>query len=216
MTPDSTPREALYIETGLLDTETTADSKRLSMKARLEHNKSQIMETMLNYPECKWAKNTKETMAQYNITNQELIGSKNQTKTTIKKCIQEGLKQRLINDAQGKSKMNHFLTGKQEWKVGTPAEYMMQLTRKQASTIFKARTRMIKVKDNYRNGHTNNMCRACKNNIETQEHVLNGCEKLHPNNQNKTSYEDIFSESPDTLRKISNQINKIMTELENQ
>ena len=34
MTPDSTPREALYIETGLLDIETLADSKRLGMKSR--------------------------------------------------------------------------------------------------------------------------------------------------------------------------------------
>ena len=93
---------------------------------------------------------------------------------------------------------------------------MLQLTRKQASAIFKARTRMIKVKDNYRNGHASTICRACKREIETQDHFLNGCEKLHPNNTRKIRYEDIFSESPDTLRKIANQINEIIIELENQ
>ena len=52
MTPESTPREALYIESGLLDVETIATSKRLNMKARLNQSKSQMMEKILSNPEC--------------------------------------------------------------------------------------------------------------------------------------------------------------------
>ena len=40
MTPDSTPRDMLYIETGLLDLETIAKRKRLNMKVRLNRDKS--------------------------------------------------------------------------------------------------------------------------------------------------------------------------------
>ena len=36
MTPTSTPREALYIETGLLDIETIDDKNRITMEERLE------------------------------------------------------------------------------------------------------------------------------------------------------------------------------------
>ena len=92
---------------------------------------------------------------------------------------------------------------------------MRELTRKQTSIIFKARTRMTKVKNNYRNGQTNIKCRACKTEDETQDHVLKECTELHPNETTKIKYEDIFSECTDTLRKIANQINETMTKLEN-
>ena len=56
MTPDSTPREALYIETGLLDIETIIDIKRINMMARLKKERSELMDNILNNPECKWKK----------------------------------------------------------------------------------------------------------------------------------------------------------------
>ena len=46
---------------------------------------------------------------------------------------------------------------------------MNELNRKQVSLIFKARTRMLKIKANYKNGNTDQKCRACKIAIETQE-----------------------------------------------
>jgi len=48
-----------------------------------------------------------------------------------------------------RSKLKYFLEGKSVWTPETPADYMNALTRKQASTIFKSRTRMLKVKANY-------------------------------------------------------------------
>ena len=55
---------------------------------------------------------------------------------------------------------------------------MNKLTRNQASTIFRARTRMLKVKTNFKNGHTNLKCRMCGKQEETQKHVLEECEAL--------------------------------------
>ena len=81
---------------------------------------------------------------------------------------------------ENKSKLRFFLEGKEQWKPETPAKYMNKLTRKQTSNIFKTRTRMIQVKDNYRNGHSDLTCRACGEQTETQKHVLYECEKLHP------------------------------------
>ena len=83
MTPEATPREALYIETGLLDIETIIDIKRLNMLARLNNEKSQMMATVLANPECKWMEKTKEEMELYGIQDHELYG----TKPTIQNAI---------------------------------------------------------------------------------------------------------------------------------
>ena len=180
MTPEATPREALYIETGLLDIETIIDIKRLNMLARLNNEKSQMMATVLANPECKWMKKTKEVMEKYGIQDHELYG----TKPTIQNAILVGIhikfRANMIKSMEERSKLKYFLDGKIEWKPETPAKYIETLTRKQASLIFKARTRMIKAKGNYKNGFRNQNCRACKNALETHAHILYECEKLHP------------------------------------
>ena len=154
-------------------------------------------------------------MTQYNITEQELKGPKRRTKSNIERKVLDEFKKRLINEAQTKSKMNHLLQGKQEWKTGQSTKYMKELTRKQVSNIFKTRTRMIKAKDNYRNGHTDQTCRACKTEAETQDHILQGCKTIHQDETTKVKHEDIFSESTDTLRETANKIGEILEKLEN-
>ena len=161
MTPEATPREALYIETGLLDIETIIEIKRLNMMARLNREKSQTMALMLNNPECKWMKRTKQIMEKYNITDEELMGSKESAREAIEIGAYIQFYQRMNKDRDEKSKLKHFLEGKGHWTAETPANYMQKLTRKQASTIFKLRTRMTKVKGNYKNGYPDMMCREC-------------------------------------------------------
>ena len=180
MTPEATPREALYIETGLLDIETTMDMKRLNMMARLNMSKSEMMNSVLSNPDCKWMKKTKETMEKYGITMDELSGSKSKTKNAIYVGVYIEFVKKMTQDREMRSKLKFFLEGKTFWKPLEPATYMEKLTRKQASTIFKARTRMIKVKGNYKNGFQDMICRACRKAEESQTHVLYECEELHP------------------------------------
>ena len=213
MTPDATPREAMYIETGLLDVSTTADSKRLNMKARLNKNKSELMAKILENPHCMWEKDTKTIMEKNGLKPEELTGSTYQTKATIKKATIEKFKTSIIKTTEGKSKMQYFLEAKEKWQPGKRAQYMNELTRKQTSTIFKARSRMIQVKGNYKNGHTDLKCRKCKQEIETQQHVLEKCPIIHHNDAIKVPKCQLFSENIDTLREVSNKINKIMDKL---
>ena len=81
-------------------------------------------------------------------------------------------KTQIEESAQGKSKMEYFLEYRGDWQPGKRAKYMNELTRKQTSLIFKARTRMLKVKGNYKNGHPNQTCRMCKSGDESQKHIL--------------------------------------------
>ena len=59
-------------------------------------------------------------------------------------------------------------------------EPYMQLTREHASTIFKIRTRMLDIKNNFRKNKYNSSltCRSCKACMETQTHILEECNSL--------------------------------------
>ena len=109
--------------------------------------------------------------------------------------------------------MDYFLELKEGWNPGKRAKYMNVLTRKQASTIFKARTRMLKVKANYKNGHTDLMCSKCKKEPETQKHILEECPGIHTDEATKVPKHLIFSEDPGTLKVIADKISKIMDKL---
>ena len=55
---------------------------------------------------------------------------------------------------------------------------MNKLTRNQVSTIIQAKSRMLDVKLNYKNKHTNLDCRLCNKEQESQKHILEECENL--------------------------------------
>ena len=66
-----------------------------------------------------------------------------------------------------------LLTNIKDRKIGNRPLYMEKLNRYQVSTIFKAITRMLDIKHNFRGKYSDNICRGCGTTEETQEHVLN-------------------------------------------
>ena len=170
------------------------------------------MDTILNNPQCKWKKKTVEIMAKYSIEMWILAEDKDFVKSAIKYNVEQKFKEKMTENPENKSKIAYFLQGKKEWKPEQPAEYMKKLTRKQASTIFKARTRMTKVKDNYKNGHTDQTCRACKANPETQKHVIEECLAIH--NTPKTSTINQFTEDINKLKIIAIDIDQAIEQIE--
>ena len=87
---------------------------------------------------------------------------------------------------------------------------MNQLNRFQVSTIFKARTRMLDIKNNFRGKYNNLTCRGCGEVNETQEHVLNECKSIHQNENTRVEQKDIFSNNITTLTKTAESIDDIM------
>ena len=96
---------------------------------------------------------TKEIMNEYSIEDEELTGCKDEVRNNIHVGMYVKFYEKMTQDKNKKSKLNFFLDGKTSWTPEKPTEYMLKLTRKEASTIFKTRTRMIKVKRNYKNGY---------------------------------------------------------------
>ena len=100
--------------------------------------------------------------------------------------------------AENKSKVKFLLENiHYDWKPMKRQPYLEKLNRKQASTLFQTRTRMLKVKENYKTKYqTNLMCRACGLFEETQNHILNECKKLHETNETRTNPNNPFHLDP--------------------
>ncbi len=97
-----------------------------------------------------------------------------------------------------------------DWKPIDRAHYMSKLTRNQVSILFKARTRMLDVKNNFRNKYRDEVCRGCGTTTETQKHVMEECPILHPDEQNRTNETELFSGDLEVLRKAPEKINNLM------
>ena len=104
---------------------------------------------------------------------------------------------------ENKSKSNYLLEGTEGWTPGQPKSDMLHLGRTQASTIFKAQTRILHVQNDYKNAYKNLACRACQKGTETQEHVLAACPAIHKDNTTTVEKYEIFMENHKELAKTA-------------
>ena len=77
---------------------------------------------------------------------------------------------------------------------------------------------MLPVKNNFKKGSkTDNKCRFCKTEMETQEHIIQECPKLTSRRGLNVTYNDIFMEDVEKLREAANviiSIEEILSEAE--
>ena len=81
------------------------------------------------------------------------------------------MKQEIEQRNQNKTKIKFLLQGKKTWEPGKRSRYLEELTRQECTVIFSTRTRMLKVKGNYKGMYNNTTCRICGGKEETQEHI---------------------------------------------
>lgn len=90
---------------------------------------------------------------------------------------------------------------------------MNKMTRREcALNIFAIRSRMMKVKGNYKNKYTDLTCRWCKNAPETQEHIMKECvefKQITGDNTYETQFEDNNEATKLSGRIIDTIVNKI-------
>ena len=207
MVPQTTPREVLYMETGLLDIQTTTDKNRIMMANRLDKNQDKLADKMMKINGKKsWNKQLQQTKETYKITTIDMQGTKRNVKRNITPKINCTFRERIDTDGENKSKVKYLKQGIKTWRPNNKPTYMAKLTRKDCSTIFKARTRMTEIKDNFRGMYTDNICRACGKTNETQEHILDKCPSIHIYQTTTTTKTDAFSEDPDHLKTVAHKI----------
>ncbi len=214
MTPVTTPRETLYIETGLLDIQHTIMKNRINTDARIERSSNNLLDMIMNTQEEKgWKAQTEKLKQTIGIAKEDLEGGRAKIKQVIKSKVQTTFKNSLQETAQNKSKVKHLMDGIQMWNPGKRPAYMNKLTRQETSVIFKTRTRMLDIKNNYRGKYTNITCRKCKKEVETQEHILQECEEGDAVPINVQNWE-IFSSNTVILKNAARKISNIMESLE--
>ena len=92
-------------------------------------------------------------------------------KNVLSKNMKKHFIEKMKESSENKSKMQYYMEGKAEIN-GKRSKYINKLTRNQVSTIMKARTRMLKVKDNYRTAYKSEIkCRVCCKSEETRNHM---------------------------------------------
>ena len=71
----------------------------------------------------------------------------------------------------------------------------------QATLIFKIRTRMLNVKNNYRQSYQDLRCPLCMSECDTQEHMMTNCDML-PNKITENQMKIFFGQNEDKMAHI--------------
>ena len=215
MTPQSTPNEAIYMETGTLDVETMLDRNKIRMICRLRENTNPLLTRVLedNTPDG-WNHNTTNLLQKFNITEEDLSLKKGKRTKIIDKKIMTSFKNKVEEQSKEKSKIQTLLQNS-KWEPKKRKVYMNRLNRNETSIIFKARTRMARTKMDYKNMHRDHICRKCKKEEETLKHVLQECQTIHTDEKSKVKWERIYSNNINELKDIAGKIKKIITEINN-
>ena len=160
-----------------------------------------------------WMDSTKKVMKSINLDEETLKCTKYQLKSKTKAKVRENLKSRLEETALNKSKVTHLKALNPQWKPGERQTYLNKLTRNEASLIFKARTRMLDIKNNFRGKYNDTVCRGCQQAVETQEHVLTECQILTNKGTRTVRVDETNYSNTDQLKAMAKKIQQILDAL---
>jgi len=168
-----------------------------------------------------WKEKTENIKKEMGIAEEDLVGTKTSNARNIKRKTKTYFKKKIEQENKDKSKMKYLMEGRKgEWTPGKREWYMANLTRKQASAIFKARTRMLDVKENFKNKYPGTQgCRMCNEEPETQKHILEDCKGVHADDTTKVTKEDLFRKegmntTAEKIIKIQEQIKNVHARLQ--
>ena len=189
------------------------------MLHRLQKNKNNLIQHIMDNPEEKaWTNKTKKLITEY--TTENIIQMTNyQAKETMKKYTNLKNWTDMRNNGKEKSKVKFYMENSLEYSgnsIKRPT-YLDILTRSEASIIFKGRTRMLQVKQNYKNKYKDLVCRGCGQEEETQDHILQECIQIHEDEHTKTTINELFNNSLSTeeLQKLAKKLQTAENKINN-
>ena len=106
-------------------------------------------------------------------------------------------------------KQNHSKGKELEYSYLEMQRYLrpsqINITQQEAITIFRLRTRMTNVKANFKGKYDDLSCEICKQEDETQQHILK-CEKI--DKERSPEYNEIFGENVEKQVEIAKVFNE--------
>ena len=208
--PVTTPKEMIYLELNCLPIRFIIKSRRLNFLAYiLREDKFSLIYCFLkaqlrNPSKNDWIQTVLEDMKDLKIDLEieEIENIPVETyKDLIRSKIQEGALEYLNNQKSKHSKVLHMKHDKM-----TMQDYLCpnEINQEEAKFIFQLRTRMVDVKTNYGGRHTDDLCPLCRDEVDTQQHLLvcphlDGAEVA----LRAPDYDDLFREGVQPKIKIS-------------
>ena len=172
-TPRTTPTEIISAETGIWSIKLQMWKKQIMYLHKIvsQRKDSTIYRIMTNKNN-PWLSKVEEALKECGIT-METINQTNtqQLKQIINKRLNQYQQDTVKETAELKSKVRHYVS----LQAPSRPTYMNKLSRIKCADIFRIRSRMLKVKGNYKTGQQTYKCRWCKDEEETQEHILSEC-----------------------------------------
>ena len=172
------------------------------MESRINKEKGKLTYKIMQHKTKKGWKETTESIKR-GINENETISNKE-----IIQKFQDDINQKTIN----KTKMK-YLTENKMWEAAKRPEYINKLSRTEASTIFKTRARMLDIKHNFKWKYPDTLCRKCKDHEETQEHILEQCQRIHENNETTIPKTEIFQTNHEEISLTAKKIITVMEKL---
>ena len=200
--PISTPREALYLELGLLPISYVIKGRRimfLHYMLQLDESEmlSQFFFAQWNHPSKNdWVLTVKNDLEELGI-DVNLSHIRVQSKETFKETIKDRCRKRAFLNLLS-AQTNHSKMSSIKYDTFKLQSYFSDGSI-DARTLFLYRTRMIRVSNNYKGTYGENpCCPLCSSEIDNQEHLLT-CSEIHEVPED-VNYDDIFSNNTSAMK----------------
>ena len=171
-----------------------------------------------------WAEQIQQTLREFNLTEnweeiqqKQITQWKNEVKIVAEKRNHELLWEECHKKKNGqnkeKTKTKSMIKKLESTNYNRKEQNdILKLSRIDAKLITMARYGMLKCKNNFRSGSSNSLCSECQM-IDDETHRMNVCVNLRDINwldkDEKINFEDIYSEDEETLKKMSENIQKV-------
>ena len=219
--PKSTPIPAFYIEAGILPIKYQIDIKKLNYLYKI-----------VNMEENRWQNYTyKQITAWYNNIGHQWIGqtqnyelwytlndirqmTKNKWKTLVQDKVTKKAEEEILDKVRQMKKLTELKT-QGEVKI-VKKQYLKELPRQYAQIIFKARTRMLPSRNNYKNMRKegsleDEVCQRCEQQKDSEKHLIEECLSVERRkDENDIRYVHAFKGSREEKKKLAKLLCRII------
>ena len=209
----STPREALYLESGNIPIRFVLMSRRLNfLHYMLNEDEDSLIRSVLiaqieNPTNGDWITTALEDLKTLDI-NLKLDEIQRSSKINFKTMVKEKVKIKAFQYLL-EIKDSHSKTSNLVYSALRLQDYLMPfslLSIKEKSFIFSARCRMVEVRCNFKTGKADLNCRKCHQEPETQQHIF-VCPELNIASVTE-NYMDLFGRNLEKLIAVGKHLRK--------
>ena len=217
--PSSTPSALLYLELGMTPLKYLIQARRLLFLHHIITRKEDTLIYKFFNAQCRepakndWSETVKRDMEELDL-NYEFSDIKSLSKNVWLKRVKEACKSKAFEDLTDTqmeySKGNNLGYGSLKMRGYLKTR---DINKSQAILLFKIRTRMLNLKNNFKNGNNDLSCKVCFQGVDSQDHMMMECLRLGEL-INLKEYLSIFGEDEEQMAAVIKKVEKLQMKRE--